>query len=143
MGSCIPDDACWELAGRFLDTLLRRDFDALQSCLSATVRCQVLEPSGAWSVTGAVDTAAAIRAWFGAAELFEVHDAAIGQVGSRVYLRWRIAQGAARASATEIVEQHAFVTIENRIAAMDLLSSGLEQPDIASGGGLPSARQAW
>ncbi len=123
-----PDDARWEIAGRFLDALARRDFRGLESCLAANARCQVLESAGVRSIVGASDTANAFRAWFGAADAFEIHDAAIGQLGSYVYLRWRIAQRAAgSADAVQVIEQHAFATAADRITAMDVLSRGFDR----------------
>jgi hypothetical protein len=119
-------DPRWELAGLFLGALARRDFPGLESCLDPNVRFRALVPRGALEKNGAAHAVALFRRWFGADEVFEVLDAAIGQAGPRIYLRWR---GADRhevndPSSFRLVEQHAFATARERIEVLDLLCSG-------------------
>lgn len=120
----LADDARWEVAGRFVDALLRRDFHGLEACLAANARCQVLESTGPWSRVGATETVDAFRTWFGAADVFEVHDAAIGQLGNRVYLRWRIVlRSSGLTTSAQVIEQHVFASTDDHITAMDVLTS--------------------
>jgi hypothetical protein len=44
-------------------------------------------PPGPREITGAASTVAQFEQWFGGHDGFEVLDAAIGQVGTRMYLR--------------------------------------------------------
>ena len=118
-------DPRWEIAGQFLDALARRDFPELESCLDTNVRFRALVPRGAIEANGAAQVVALFRRWFGEDDTFDVIDAAIGQMGPRVYLRWQVRTGAASdRSSFRLVEQHAFATARDRIEALDLLCSG-------------------
>jgi hypothetical protein len=118
-------DPRWELAGQFLAALARRDFPGLESCLDPDVRFRALVPRGALEENGAARAVALFRRWFGADDAFEVLDAAIGQAGPRIYLRWQVRTGVADdPSSFRLVEQHAFATARERIEVLDLLCSG-------------------
>ena len=118
-------DARWELAGQFLDALARRDFPGLESCFDPNVRFRALVPRGALEENSAAPAVALFRRWFGADDAFEVLDAAIGQAGPRIYLRWQVRTGVADdPSSFRLVEQHAFATARERIEVLDLLCSG-------------------
>jgi hypothetical protein len=118
-------DPRWEIAGQVLDALARRDFPVMQSCLDANVRFRALVPRGALEASGAAQAVGLFRQWFGAADTFELIDAAIGQVGPRIYLRWQLRTGVSGdPSSFRLVEQHAFATVRERIEALDLLCSG-------------------
>lgn len=130
----------WPVAGRLLDAITRRDFDALASCLTPDVRFRGLVPRGPIASDTAAETAARFRTWFGGEEEFEVVDASIGQIGTRLYLRWRIRMWpAADPGAERLVEQHVFTTGVERVAALDLLCSGFHSahPDAAPTCALP------
>jgi hypothetical protein len=113
------------VAGQFLDALLARDFRAVGSCLEPGVRMRALVPRGLLERDGPDAVAGQLRTWFATDERLEVIDATVGQIGPRVYLRWRLRlvspepDGQARE-----LEQHAFVTVARRIAVMDLLCCG-------------------
>jgi hypothetical protein len=65
--------------------------------------------------------------WFGDVEKCEVADAAVGQVGPLLQLRWRIRlQGPRLGNKPMVVEQHAYATTgpNGRIQQMSLLCSG-------------------
>jgi hypothetical protein len=52
-------------------------------------------------------------------------DSAVDQIGSRLYLRWRIRLSPAGDPGTSrLVEQHAFATSEDQIETLSLLCSG-------------------
>lgn len=118
-------DTRWEIAGHFLGALARRDFPELESCLDTNIRFRALVPRGALEANGAAEAIALFRRWFGEDDTFEVIDAAIGQIGPRIYLRWQLRLGTADdPSSFRLVEQHAFATARERIEALSLLCSG-------------------
>src|SRR5215472_10171871 len=113
-------DPRWEIAGQFLDALARRDFPELESCLNTNVRFRALVPRGPIEANGAAEAVALFRKWFGEDDTFDVIDAAIGQMGPRIYLRWQLRTGAAGdPSSFRLVEQHAFASVRERIEALD------------------------
>ncbi|MDQ6656829.1 MAG: nuclear transport factor 2 family protein [Actinomycetota bacterium] len=115
----------WPIAAALLDALSRRNFDALQDCLDDRVRFRALVPSGAFQLDGAGDTAAKFRAWFGGDDAFEVADAAVGQLGTRMYARWRVRMWPpGRPGQARVAEQHVFTTGDQRLDTIDLLCSG-------------------
>ncbi|HEY1842375.1 MAG TPA: nuclear transport factor 2 family protein [Mycobacterium sp.] len=115
----------WAAAGLFLNAFTRRDFTALSTCFDPEVRFRALVPPGFVTIVGAADTARQFEQWFGGADVFDVVDASIGQLGDRLYLRWRVRmQAPGSPEAGRVVEQHAFATGGERIHALDLLCSG-------------------
>lgn len=121
------DGAQWPIAGLFLDALARRDFLALQACLHPDVRLRALVPPGPFGTTGRSEAMDRFRGWFGGEDGFEVVDASIGQVGPRLYLRWRVRMSSATdPGSSRLVEQHAFATAGERIESLDLLCSGFQ-----------------
>lgn len=113
------------VAGQFLDALLARDFRALARCLEPDVRMRALVPRGLLERDGPAEVAGQLRTWFATDERLEVIDATVGQVGPRIYLRWRLRLITAEPGGpARELEQHAFVTVARRIAVMDLLCCG-------------------
>ena len=112
--------------GLFLEALRRRDFAAMADCLAADVRFRALLPPRDVDVTGPVATLAEFRRWFGDdSESLELIDATVGEVGPRLYLRWRVRLAPAdSAGAARLVEQHAFATVGVQIESLNLLCSG-------------------
>jgi len=118
-------DLRWEIAGQFLGALARRDFPELESCLDTNIRFRALVPRGTLEADGAAQAIALFRRWFGEDDTFDVIDAAIGQIGPRIYLRWQLRMGTADdPSSFRLVEQHAFATSRERIEELSLLCSG-------------------
>jgi hypothetical protein len=117
----------WPPAALILEALGRRDFDALQRCLDDDVRLRALTPRGVVEADGAVAVAATFRTWFGGDDRFDVIDASLGQVGARIYARWRVRMwpGDHRGE-PRTAEQHVFTTGGNRVASIDLLCSGFQ-----------------
>ena len=126
-------DPGWSAAGLFLDAFARRDFAALSACLDPDVRFRALVPPAAIAAIGAADAAGHFRRWFGGNDSFEIVDASIGQIGNRMYLRWRVRMASVSdPSAARVVEQHAFATLGEHIESLDLLCSGFQTADTAS-----------
>jgi hypothetical protein len=132
--------ATWTAAGSFLDALGGRDFAALRDCLSPDVRMRALVPPGPFEEHGADAATARFVRWFGGDERFELLDAAVGNLGARLYLRWRLRLTDPATGAARVVEQHAFVDVTERIDRIDLLCSGFQpehEPSLDRGAACP------
>jgi hypothetical protein len=117
----------WDICGRFLDALTRRDFPAMADCLSATARMRAVTPMGELDLSGPAEVSERFGMWFGDAAEFELVDASLGEVGTRIYFRWRIrTSGRGGTTRQEIVEQHVFATVVDRIDSLELLCSGFQ-----------------
>jgi ketosteroid isomerase-like protein len=110
----------------FLELLARRDFPGMARCLAPDVRLRALLPPRDVDVTGPDAVLAEFRRWFGNdAEALEMVDATVGEVGPRLYLRWRIRLSSEDgAGASRVVEQHAYATVGDQIESLNLLCSG-------------------
>lgn len=119
------DQQGWPVIGRLLDALTRRDFAGIRACLDERVRFRALVPRGLIEHDNDADVADQFEQWFGGDESFEVVDASIGQMGTKLYVRWRVrlhTPGAPQSG--RIAEQHVFTSGEDRIVTLDLLCSG-------------------
>ena len=124
LAACIP---AWPVAGLLLDALTRRDFDAMGALFAEDVRFRGLVPKGPFEIDGAETAAEKFRAWFGGEDDFEVVDASLGQVGTRLYARWRIRMTpSGHPDQSRVAEQHVFTTGSDRIQTLDLLCSGFQ-----------------
>jgi hypothetical protein len=135
MTAMTTETTAWPVAGEFVQALGTRDFEALQACLHPDVQFRAMVPRGPLELTSAAETAARFRQWFGAYDVFDVLDAAIGNVGPRLYLRWRLRTGHRDAPQDcSVVEQHVFMTANERVERLDLLCSGFhaEHPAAAA-----------
>jgi hypothetical protein len=77
--------------------------------------------------TGAEVIAGQFAGWFGDTEDFDLVDAAVGEVGGRLHLRWRLRLQAERlGTGWFTVEQQAYADADDRgrIARLDLLCTG-------------------
>jgi hypothetical protein len=112
--------------GLFLESLARRDFAGMAGCLASDVRFRALLPSRDVDVTGPEAVLAEFRRWFGDdSETLELIDATVGEIGARLYLRWRVRLSPAGGlGAARLVEQHAFATTGEQIENLSLLCSG-------------------
>ena len=123
----------WSVAGVLLDGLSNRDFDLMEACMAPDVRFRCLLPPGPMEVIGADRAIGHFRRWFGGSDAFEVLDASVGQVGPRIYLRWRVTMYPVDAPTDErVVEQHLFTTGNEVIRTLDLLCSGFHSPSTAT-----------
>ncbi len=121
------------VGGLFIEALARRDFGALADRLEPGVRLRALLPAGSLEMTGREEVAGWFRSLFGGPEELDLADATVGEVGPRLYLRWRVGLTVPGPSGLRrVVEQHVFAASGERISALDLLCSGfVTQPDAA------------
>ncbi|MGO9781079.1 MAG: nuclear transport factor 2 family protein [Streptosporangiaceae bacterium] len=115
------------LAGSFLEGLAAQDFARLGDALTGDVRLRALLPPGLREWSGAETIAEVFASWFGDTEDFELVEAAIGEVGGRLHLHWRLRLQAERLGTSWFtVEQQAYADTADggRIARLDLLCTG-------------------
>lgn len=97
------------VGGLFIEALARRDFAALADCLEPGVRLRALLPAGPAEMTGREEVTGWFRSVFGGPEELQLADATVGEVGPRLYLRWRASLTAPGPSEPRhLVEQHVF-----------------------------------
>ena len=85
------DDALkFAVAGRFIDGLAARDFDAVVGSLTDDVTFRALLPRRVLDLVGSAAVRSTFHSWFGAAERWELVEAVVGEIGGRVHLRWRL-----------------------------------------------------
>jgi hypothetical protein len=114
-------------AGTFLDGLAAQDFARLGGALAADACLRALLPSGLREWTGADAIAHRFERWFGDTEDFELVEAAVGEIGGRLHLHWRLRLQAERLGPGWFtVEQQAYADTDEsgRIAGLDLLCTG-------------------
>lgn len=119
----------WAVGGVFLEGLAARDFRRLASALGPAVRMRALLPpeSAEWEGRDAV--AGAFGAWFGTASEFELVDAAVGEIGGRLHLSWRLRLRPAPfdiGAGWHVIEQQAYADAGDSIEHLDLLCSGFQ-----------------
>jgi hypothetical protein len=122
--SVVPESAP---AGSFLDGLACQDFARLGDALAADACLRALLPSGLWEWPGADAIVHRFERWFGDTEDFEFVEAAVGEVGGRLHLHWRLRLRAERlGSGWFTVEQQVYADTGagGRITRLDLLCTG-------------------
>ena len=126
MDTCLTTSpTVWPAAAALLDAISRRDFSALAGCLDTEVHMRALVPPGPMTVVGVPAVVATFSRWFGGDEGFEVVDASLGQLGDRMYARWRVRMWpTGQPSRARVAEQHVFTSGSEGIRALDLLCSG-------------------
>lgn len=123
------------VGGLFIEALARQDFAAMADCLDRSVRLRALLPPGPVELAGREAVAGWFRSLFGGPDGLEVADATMGEVGSRLYLRWRVSlRRPGPSGPLLLVEQHVFADVGERIDAVDLLCSGFAEPPNAATG---------
>ena len=104
----------------------------MATCLDPQIRFRALIPPGPVEADGVTETLNNFERWFGGGDAFEVVDATIGEVGSRLYLRWRVRMWASTdPTSSRVAEQHAFATCGASIRALDLVCSGFQMEPTA------------
>ena len=129
LGMNSRDAVGWPVGGQLLDAFTRRDFAGMTACLAPDIHFRALIPPGVIDVVGPEATVANFHRWFGDHDQFDVIDASIGQVGSRLYLRWRIHVATnGDPDSLRVAEQHLFATADEKIHVLDLVCSGFSAP---------------
>jgi SnoaL-like protein len=123
-----PSAPQFAVAGLLLEAFAAHDFDRLATALDDHASLSALLPRGFDEWNGAAGIRSAFEQWFGDVDEFEVADASVGQVGSRLQLRWRVrVRGGPRfGDEAMVVEQYLYAdTAPNgRVRHMSLLCSG-------------------
>lgn len=122
-----PTVARGSVGSLFLEGLANRDYPRMASCLAPHVRFRAMLPPGPMVWEGAETVGNVFSSWFGSAEEFEVIDAAVGEVGGRVRLSWRLRVRPAPfdiGDGWHVIEQQAYADAGDSIEALDLLCSG-------------------
>jgi ketosteroid isomerase-like protein len=130
-----PEVPQFALAGSFLEGLAAQDFGRIGNVLTDDVKLRALLPGGLRQWTGPEAIAAAFATWFGDTEDFELLEAAIGEVGGRLHLHWRLRLQAERLGPGWFtVEQQAYADAGagGRIGRLDLLCTGY-RPENSNG----------
>jgi hypothetical protein len=114
-------------AESFQEGLAAQDFAKLGAALASDARLRALLPAATREWTGAEVIAGQFADWFGGTEDFELVDAAVGEVGGRLHLRWRLRMRAERLGPGWFtVEQQAYADAgeDGRLAKLDMLCTG-------------------
>lgn len=105
----------------------------MHACLDEQVRFRALVPPGLIELDNATDVIARFSTWFGGEDTFEVLDASVGQIGSKLYARWKVRMTPPGAPhAARVAEQHLYTRGQNRIESLDLLCSGFHDENGAA-----------
>jgi hypothetical protein len=128
LGPAATEDAVrFAVAGRFIDGIAARDFDAVAGSLTDDVTFRALLPRTTLEVTGRPAARAAFEAWFGAARRWDLAEAVVGEIGGRVHLRWRLRlTNPALGPGNFVVEQQVYADAgpDGRLADVALLCTG-------------------
>jgi hypothetical protein len=119
--------ARWSVGGVFLEAFANRDYPRMATTLAPEVRFRAMLPRGPMDCEGPATVAEVFRSWFGAAADFELIDAAVGEVGGRLHLSWRVRLRPAPFGIGEgwhLIEQQAYADAGAAIKSFDLLCSG-------------------
>jgi hypothetical protein len=119
--------ARWSIGGVFLEALAERDYRRMAATLGSAVRFRAMLPPGPMDWQGPDEVARAFSSWFGEADDFELIDAAVGEVGGRLHLSWRLRLRPAPFGIGEgwhVIEQQVYADAGETIDSLDLLCSG-------------------
>jgi len=123
--------ARWSVGGVFLEALANRDYKQMATTLSSGVRLRAMLPPGPMDREGPAQVASTFSSWFGSADGFELVDAAVGEVGGRLHLSWRLRVRPApfgMGDGWHTIEQQVYADATDTIDTIDLLCSGF-RPD--------------
>jgi len=122
-----PPVARWSVGGVFLEAFANRDYQQMAATLSPEVRLRAMLPPGPMDWEGPATVAEVFGSWFGSAADFELIDAAVGEVGGRLHLSWRVRVRPApfgMGDGWHVIEQQAYADAGEAITSLDLLCSG-------------------
>jgi hypothetical protein len=127
----------WSVGGVFLEALARRDYGRLAATFAPDVRLRAMLPPGPMNWEGPDTVSGVFSSWFGEATEFEVVDAAVGEVGGRLHLSWRLRLRPAPfgiGDGWHVIEQQAYVDAADTVASIDLLCSGFHPEPVSAQG---------
>ena len=119
--------ARWSVGGVFLEAFANRDYRQMAATLSPDVCFRAMLPPGPMDWVGQTTVAEVFGSWFGDAADFELLDAAVGEVGGRLHLSWRVRVRPAPfgiGDGWHVIEQQAYADAGDTISSLDLLCSG-------------------
>ena len=114
-------------AGLFIERLTAGDFDRLAIALEPDVTLDALLPKGPRQFAGHDGVCGAFTTWFDGFDEYEMLDACVGQVVTRLQLRWRLHVHGGRLGPHDfVVEQHGYADAgpSGRIQHIALVCSG-------------------
>ena len=117
----------FSVAGTVVEAIARRDFGRVAAALRDDVHLRALLPGGFKEWHGRAGVHAAFTGWFDGFDEFELVDAVVGEVGTRLHLGWRLRVRAARlAGRWLVVEQQVYADADadDQIYRLSLLCSG-------------------
>jgi hypothetical protein len=123
----LPPVARWSVGGVFLEAFANRDYQQMAATLSPEVQLRAMLPPGPMDWEGPATVAEVFGSWFGSATDFELIDAAVGEVGGRLHLSWRVRVRPAPfgiGDGWHVIEQQAYADAGETITSLDLLCSG-------------------
>lgn len=115
------------MAGLFLEKLANGDFSQLADALESDATLSALLPHGLKEWQGGEAVCGAFEMFFGGMDEYEVLDAEVGHIGSRLQLRWRLHVRGGRLGETDfVVEQHCYADSgpTGRIKTISMVCSG-------------------
>jgi hypothetical protein len=114
-------------ADAVLEAVVRRDFDSLAAELRDDVHLRALLPGDFKEWHGRTGVNAAFTGWFDGFDEYELVDAEVCEVGTRLHFSWRLRVRATTVSDRSLlVEQHAYADVDadGQIPRLSLLCSG-------------------
>jgi len=115
------------VAGRLIDALAARDFDAIAGAFADDVVFRALLPRRVLELEGTDAVRGTFTRWFGNADRWELTEAVIGEVGGRLHLRWRVRMTDAQISdGAIVVEQQVYADggADGRLRDVALMCTG-------------------
>jgi hypothetical protein len=114
-------------AGLFIERLTAGDFNRLALAFEREITVTALLPRGPREFEGQEAVCGAFATWFGGFDEYEMLDASLGQLGSRLQMRWRLHVRGGRLGPDDfVVEQYCYADAgaTGRIQHMALVCSG-------------------
>jgi ketosteroid isomerase-like protein len=120
-----------ELARTYLDAVVARDYDQVESLLADDFRLRDLSPPGFTEVADAGTALTGLRQMLDMFDAVRVVDSDVYELGNRTYLRARL-HFVHPDAGERMLEQHHLLTIaDHRITAIDELCTGFFVPEDA------------
>lgn len=113
------------MTDHFLEALIVRDFNRLESTFAPDIRARLLLPGELIELTGPKAVAREVESWFGSAAEFVLESSSNERVGGRHRVNWRFS--VRRGGPREVIEQLAFMDVgADGIEMIDLVCSGFQ-----------------